>query len=924
MPIVKLYKNEVDSELIEVESIAKWYIDNKNLWHEGYHLFESSVSQDKDITLDRLAIENATDVIALKPAAGGIGDVIAGAANIIVGATLLAVEAISTIVGYLAPSVSTSYSASSTGSTASTSSTSSTNSLGSRENTPNIAGRSDDIWGTVAKHTPRLIGYPLLEFEDNVEVEVFPLYISDGKVQMSNVREGDTPLSSMAGAKFNAWYEGNPNDGDTPDYTIGGEIGKDMHVVKYSSELSEEELLPPNDLALGTAAVWSIVGNGDGTATLTLTNYSALDIDLADYFTVSGTCSLIDAFISYSDGTQLLYDDVATEYTFNKNVLNLSGDYTISNVTTNTVTLSGISQTFSSTSFLTSSFFTVSNSQIDTFYTTDSAINDITYYSDNLAAYPVTVVSGSYTADVGQSLSNILGPITIYKDTETASFNFVASSGFYKYVNTTLKAVTATIRVTIQETDSDGVATGNSFSNDYTFASNTSSTTKQAALTVKIEIPYAYSRALCQRITNRDTSDGVTAIDKVYWRDLFFLSTPENIDTNDCTIAMVEIPSSVAARAESNRLINLTCTRIFTPYIGDGLFDTEQAVSTWAEVMIGLCLDKYNGRLSIEHVDADLLLDIQDQLTTYYGTSDFVQIGYDLDDNTLTFQDVYTLFCSAVLVKPYSQGGVFKAYADIDRTISSKQFTHRNKISQSDSRERDYQKEYDGISLTYRSNDTGNSETIELYLDGISGTNLDQITLSAAVNETQATIQAYRALNILKYKRDTFSFKADGVAHLTVTGERVDNVDYSRIVYREGFTDDSGLGDLNKYRIYSGFVEDADGLTLTLSEPVFFRDDETHTIRLTAKNGDLLEAIECQPGLTSYHVILDETPSQEIYVGYEMEKTTYTLAPDLDRDAMPMVIQTLTSGTDNGTKIKTITGYNYDSRYYQNDKDFAV
>ena len=76
-------------------------------------------------------------------------------------------------------------------------------------------------------------------------------------------------------------------------------------------------------------------------------------------------------------------------------------------------------------------------------------------------------------------------------------------------------------------------------------------------------------------------------------------------------------------------------------------------------------------------------------------------------------------------------------------------------------------------------------------------------------------------MNIIKFQRDTFNFDSDALGLLAVPSERVDNVDLTRIVDRPGAE--------TNYKIYDGVVESVNGLTLQLSEPVYFEEDQTRS-----------------------------------------------------------------------------------------------
>jgi hypothetical protein len=299
----------------------------------------------------------------------------------------------------------------------------------------------------------------------------------------------------------------------------------------------------------------------------------------------------------------------------------------------------------------------------------------------------------------------------------------------------------------------------------------------------------------------------------------------------------------------------------------------------------------------------------------YYGTTDSVRVGYDFDSTKIRFQDAYKLMCNAVNAKAYAQGGVFKAYPDIERTESSKQFTHRNKVPNTDSKSRSYESEYDGVELTYRSEVDGGFKDIILHVNGVDSFNRLSLELSGAITETQATIRANRELNIIKYQKYNYSFESDGIGRLTVLGERVDNVDYTRVVKREN--------NMNTYNIYSGYVVNQNGLEIELSEPVIFTEGEPHSIRFTDLKGNLLDVITCFEGSTEYHVILQSEPSQPLYLGYKKEKTNFTFAEDSQRNSLPVIIRSSKAKDKNGVKIRQLAAVNFDSRYYTNDKDYS-
>lgn len=901
MWLIKKIDEDFNEELIEVACIKTYVQCNLELFKQGWRFYVN----DRDVTEDAWALADNRNLTMMRPAQTGI-ELIIGA---VVAAVVGAVAVIALTPKPEAPA------------TSNRSQESATNSLGARNNEFNIGGRIDDIWGRVNNHVPRLLQVPHFRFVDNVEVENFALYISQGKVDMQNVRDGDTDFSSLPNGQFNAWWPGgNPNSGATPDFTVGTVINRPLVNVTQSRELQSAELLPPNDLYVGGTPEWTVESNGV-TAVLTLKNYEELGVDLNDQFTIGSDAALFDAEVLTASSIQTLYragspNPISMDFDVfglgSREILD--GLYEVLTVNVDQVLIRVQDDgwvSFPELPFI-GTYYVFDYSTGGSDRTEDPEINNASWFKDDLLTDSVTVSSTVVLkANIGQAFESAIGPIKIKDSTDTISFNFVADSGFYKYIDNTETSIDSNIEITIIETDSNGNDTGNSTTQNVTFSTNESSKTRQSAITVDINNPYQYGIVFCRRTTDRDKSDNVQNVDKVFWRDLYFYDNIGTQDYGNVTVAQVVVPSSIASQGVKERQVNLDCTRYIQPYIGNGNFGSEAPVETVAEVVTALSLDNLNGRLTLDEIDADLFLDVQSQLISYYGTVDAVKVGYDIDSTKLRFQEIYSLFWDAVRCNPYSQGAVYRVYPNIARNTPSKQFTHRNKIIGTDTKERLYDIENDGVELTYRSNATGQFETVIKHVNGTDSVNRLKVELSGATQEIQAETRASYELNKIKYQKYNFTFEADGISRLTVPGERVTNVDQTRIVKREN--------NLNTYNIYDGLVVSIDGLIAELSQPVVFEDGQTYSIRFTNSKGELLEAIGCIAGGSKYHVVLDSTPSESLYTGYKMEKTNFTLAPDNERDGMDILILGTKAKQSKGLKTRQLTAINYSPLYYQND-----
>lgn len=911
---IKRYNEYGEHVDIVVDDLLLFLKANKHEVDRGYRYYEDGV----DITFSVEKLMNARNIVMQAPYAAPV--IAWVAANWVLVAVAVGSFAYSYYMGRQ-------YDASAADNQ-NRSQNSATNSFGSRTNEQAINSRIDDIWGTVHRHTPRLMSVPRIDYVDNVEVEKFATYISMGKVEPSNIRDGDTAFERLTNGKFNLWWPGgNPNHATnrTPDFQIGGVIDEPLVITQESRELQATELSPPNDLAIGGTPKWNATSNVNNVV-LHITNGDELEVDLREFFTVGDSLSMLETVVVITENTMVLWrssspDPVDRVFTIVGQTENISGTFEVIGVSSDTVTIDttdAFLQTFSEKPLITNLWQATRSSDNLSFSTEDIDITQANWFEDEDLLYPITDVTDIAFSPAISSEFDEFVEIENEPFCDKLQFNFVARSGFYKVVKGSDKYIEANIEITLVELDENGDPTGSTSTRNVTFTSNNNSLRKQSAISYTRDNPYDRSLSLVRRTTDRDKETDVVNIDEIQFDKLYFLTDIPDQDYGDVTVAQVEIPYSISASGVKDRRLNLDVTRYITPYIGNGQFGPEAPIDTVAETVTAMSLDKYNGRLTLNDIDADLYLSVQQQLIEYYGNSDFVRIGYDFDSTTLRFQDEYLLLWNAVSCRGYAQNAKYKVYPDILRTDSSKQFTHRNKIPGTDTRSRSYKVQNDGIELTYRSNESGDFETIILHVNGVDSVNRIELELSGAVSEMQASVRAYRELNMLKYQRISVVFEGDGAARLTVPGERVDVVDNTRIVKRPD--------NVNTYDVYGGYVEEVseDGYTVTLSEPVYFTDGETHSIRFSDSQGELMETITATVGSNEYEVVLSDLPSKPLYTGYDMEKSTFTFAADMSRLALPMLIVDTESTERDELKTRQLSCINYSELYYQNDQDWSL
>lgn len=798
---------------------------------------------------------------------------------------------------------------------------SSTNSLGQSSNEPRINERIDDIFGFVSKHTPPLWQVPYRIGVNNQETEVLLMCVGRGKydIDTQKIYDGDTPYFRIPNSKVNVYEPGSHPGKGSPSLSIGGLVNQDIGIYRESNDLNASELLPPNDLALGEAARWSIV-EASGEATLTLTNAASLDVDLQDYFVIGSDVTLIDCFAGVPGANKTLYrpdgvNDLSQSFS-TMTPTNISGTYEIINVSSTTITVSGFG--FSG---INSAIFTAyyRGSALTTFYTPSSLITSFTWYETYNAgtdtySNPVSVTTYVKNPDVGQAFNNVLGPFNLRDGTDKIIINLTSSSGFYKLDGATEKVVSVNIQVTIEELDSNGDPTGVISTSNHTYSSNPNNIRYSVYQTVELDVPYDSARVYARRTSNRDKSDGISNVDKVEWTLLYTFESIDtaNIDFGDVTLLHCVVPSNSQSRLIKSRRTNLDVTRKITQYLGGGLFGDVESYPTddFSQILIHTALDPFCGRLNLDQINADGFLDLKQQISDYFGDEVMIKFGYDFDDTQIAYDDMYTIICNVVNCIPYVQNGVYDAFFEGAQPSSTMQITARNKLEDSETCEDVFENKYDGVELTYRDKDSGVNEVIYIPNDA-SAVSPERIELPGCTTKLQAFRRALRTYNKQIYHTRNVQFDVDEFGRMIVPGQRIDSPDGTRFVKR--------LDNETGYRIYDGEVVEVNGLVIELSEPVHFIEGEDHYIQFTNLEGENSELILCSSGNDDFTVVLDSAPIEAIYDGYERDRTKFTFCSEQVRESIALIPQSIESRIDEDREINTVSSINYDARYYQGD-----
>lgn len=251
------------------EALLPFLREQFETWPATARLYRGSIAVANDVTPER-----EEDVAALTDDGLYYVVVYAGDPVTAIIVSIVAVLALSALIFVLMPKLPTPDNAE----------MSSNNTLGQRVNKPRPNGRIPDIFGSVIS-VPELLTVPLLIFDaaaDGLEVEYCFMCVGRGDYDISEVKDGATPLDNIAGAGA-AFYGPftSPNSG-APFLSVGTAVTQPLLNVVRQNEVNGQTLRAPNANSLSGKNDIRFVGPDtiEGTGAIDFTDYFEVGDDL--------------------------------------------------------------------------------------------------------------------------------------------------------------------------------------------------------------------------------------------------------------------------------------------------------------------------------------------------------------------------------------------------------------------------------------------------------------------------------------------------------------------------------------------------------------------------------------------------------------------------------------------------------------------
>jgi hypothetical protein len=729
------------------------------------------------------------------------------------------------------------------------------NSLSDRTNKPRPMARIPDIFGTV-RSVPDLIAVPYRMFVNNTEVEIAYMCVGRGTYELSDVCDGDTPLSSIAGSSA-AFYgpSTSPTSGG-PQLQIGGAITEPVVSVQRMNDINGQTLKPSN----------SNYVNGDNNIRFTAPDSietthvdGSDDIDFTDYFEADDSLTVT--------GTGGLFDP--TDY---------NGTYTILSVTASTIVLSDPASVNSNWSDL---------------------VGSTDYISPSLSTSGLRWI-GPFVASLA--------------DLDRLLSNFVASAGLYQVSNKGHQtAVTVGIELEMTPVDGDDNPIGapELFETSLTGDADQKDSVGVTLIASPTFVGRASIRA--RRTTPTDHSYNGTLVDEVKWRDSYAMSVVTAHDFGDVTTVQTRTYATAGATSLKERKFNLNARRCLPRRTGSVFSAALYGTDSVDDIVSAVALDPYIGGRSLSEVDFQNVYSTVAAVKAYFGSPLAAEFGFTFDDDSVSFEETLATIAAASFCVAYRQGSVLRLSFERATPASVLLFNHRNTVPASQQRSVNFGvlDDHDGIELDWIDPDDGAPLTYDIPPDS-SALSPSKLEVQGVRSELLAFWHAWRSWNKMRYQYVTLEQECTQEAALVIPTDRVRATDQTRPPGFEGeVIAQDGLN-----LVLSQPVLFEDGLTYT----IFLQHIDATVEALSVFPWSAPLGWEPQPGQKplEYRVTLGTIPRLPLAVDADLSvRAGYEIVDSVDTVSRAYLV---TEREPNSNFTETLRAINYSFLYYQADQ----
>jgi hypothetical protein len=719
------------------------------------------------------------------------------------------------------------------------------NSLSDRNNKARPNQRIVDICGKV-KSIPDVLSREYSRFVDDIEVRVGYYCIARNNLVIEDIKEGDTLMVDVKGSSAGVYGAGKSPNNSAPEIQIGDPINENVFGVTQSADAIGQTLTAPN--ANTVILKGGSLAFKDGHIEIPIE-----DGDLTENFEAGDSVNLIDIkiFVPGAPGSPGI------------------GTFVIGGNTHSVIAVEPQSITFD--------------------ITDDDSWDDIGITSRSIEQNDIPKI---------EEISSVLiGPFKMSSfKVNRLLVNVNALSGIYKEDSSGRKKTTVDYIVSYQKLDDNGSTVGPVTPVPQSISGGNSN---EKGMTTDIDLGAAtFVEWNVERVTPLDFDFNGTIVDEIKVNSVFGLSNIDETDFGNVTTIQTKRTNQFLTTATKTPELNCIATELVQKYEG-GVFATEFTPNTQAmQSLIRLALDPFVGRRSAGELDLDLLVAIQDECETYFGTDKAGQFNYSFDSTSLSAQETFLSIGKSAFITLWREGRVLKGWFESPQSVPSMVFTHRSKQPNAEtwSRKRNTSDSKDSIEFVYTDEVRYTKETL-FFPEDKSGLNPLRVEMTGIKGAQQAFWQMMREFNKQKYQEITVDFGATAEGRFVKPNNLISVVKGSRVY------------------TYDGYIVAQDGLLLTLSQDVVFTPNDTHSIILKKRDGSTESILVFATAFTNV-VQLIELPSETIYTGNDELKTEFSFGNEARLTGQLMLPQSIAPSDRAYVKIKAI---NYSDLYYQDD-----
>ena len=770
--------------------------------------------------------------------------------------------------------------------TAGIDSRSSSNQLSGRSNRARPLARIPDIYGTV-RVTPDLIGRPIRSYIGTIETETSIMVIGRGEFDVSDIKEGQTPVAEIPGASVSIFGPGtNLHNLPIPQVRIGSSYAP-IDIVRQSNAINGQTLEPNNATNLRSEAR---IGEFGMDVTIEILSGGA------EAFAVGDTIS-VD--IPYDRNIPFFINEGErggpahwVHRGYGQSRERLHGDFHIVSFDPNNRNRVKIT----------------------------ADINPVTRSSPHESGGGTARATDTFTSGIGSALlvtttvtERWVGPFQFSKSpngqAQTLVFNFVAPQGLYRTSNTQDIKIDVQVELEFMYWHDDGrllvLEDGTSKFTTHFIIPGSASDKRRLGSTLNYFTAVSLrGQVRVRRITNTEYSNDFRQTDTVLL-DSLYITTPllPTDHFGDVTFVVATIPANPESVVIRDRKLNMQVTRKLPIISDDGMsVGTENLPTNRAiDALHSMTIDSSIGRRTAAHLNLPNFAAVNTDLAVYFGNPIMREFSTIFDDRSQSYEDMVQIVAQAIFCIPYRRGGVLNLSFDKlgrdpklllnDRNTLPGTVVRTTQIETEDDR--------DGIEFTYVSPETDTQEVWSIPAEGaINPRRTDGIGIRSL---EQAEIHANRLYNRLLYQDTVDEREVTEEAALFVTNDILICADNTRP------------------ETQNGDILGVNGLALTLSQPVILEASESYVIFLQLDDGTV-QSIPITAGPTDRHVLLAPAPALRrplVTDSDSFARSTFEIVKADDSDLSRFI---LTERSNAGRGRFGIQCINYDPKYYAGDQ----